>query len=652
MLKNSKTFKFLIGTFAVASLLVGVVASASLDFGTTTLRVGSKGAGVMALQTLVGATADGDFGPGTKAKVIAWQAANGLGADGVFGPMSMAKANATTTTTTSTTSTTSTTTTTSTVAGCGVGAMFSSTTGASCTAPATTVTGCAAGALFNSMTGASCTAATTVSSTGEGNLTTGYEAIPAANVVLNHGAEGQAAATFALKATGSNMKVSRLWVDLANGSSGSPMGSGRVWLTADTASLMDGSTVLATIPLSASTVNEVTTGALWELQFNGLNVTVPVGTTKDLTLAFGRPTLTQLNGTIDIAASSSVRAVDMAGFSNTYPIAGRTLNFTSAASTTGTLTTSLNVNSPAAQSVSGLSITAGQLTPVKLASIDLKGTNAKVDVTQLVATLAASTGTVANEVASVELRDPSLPVGSQVVSSVALATATATFSGIDVTVPQDSTKTVEIWAQMNPIGAPGAGFTSKGAGITATLTSGSTTALDASFNTVSVTSANVVGNTQYMYQYAPTLALVSTSATPDNENVSAAVHTGGNYSIVFTVTAPTGSDIYVNTPATIVGGSAPVAKTGAFGGTLASTTVASGVTSKGTVTLTTWDKVAAGTTRTFTVTAFIPAGGSAGYTGVTLNTNGIIWSDVDSGSGYTQTWGLSNFLTTNTYITT
>lgn len=86
--------KYLIGTFAVALFAFAATASA-YDFGTTTLKVGSKGEAVKTLQTLVGANADGNFGPMTAAKVKVWQAANGLTADGVFGNMSKAKANAT-----------------------------------------------------------------------------------------------------------------------------------------------------------------------------------------------------------------------------------------------------------------------------------------------------------------------------------------------------------------------------------------------------------------------------------------------------------------------------------------------------------------------------------------------------------------------------
>jgi putative chitinase len=49
------------------------------------LKNGSKGSDVKLLQEKLGLTADGDFGPGTEAKVKAWQTTNGLTADGIVG---------------------------------------------------------------------------------------------------------------------------------------------------------------------------------------------------------------------------------------------------------------------------------------------------------------------------------------------------------------------------------------------------------------------------------------------------------------------------------------------------------------------------------------------------------------------------------------
>lgn len=50
------------------------------------LKLGSKGSNVVYLQKALGLTADGDFGPNTKAGVMKFQAANHLVADGIVGP--------------------------------------------------------------------------------------------------------------------------------------------------------------------------------------------------------------------------------------------------------------------------------------------------------------------------------------------------------------------------------------------------------------------------------------------------------------------------------------------------------------------------------------------------------------------------------------
>jgi peptidoglycan hydrolase-like protein with peptidoglycan-binding domain len=87
--------KFLLGVVLVAVLVVAggafakpVAADCSII---TTLRLGSSGTQVMCLQTALGGlTADGNFGPLTKAAVVSWQSKSGLVADGIFGPKSNA----------------------------------------------------------------------------------------------------------------------------------------------------------------------------------------------------------------------------------------------------------------------------------------------------------------------------------------------------------------------------------------------------------------------------------------------------------------------------------------------------------------------------------------------------------------------------------
>jgi len=53
------------------------------------LKVGSKGEGVKALQTLLGLTSDGIFGPKTKEAVMKMQKEAGLNADGIVGPKTL-----------------------------------------------------------------------------------------------------------------------------------------------------------------------------------------------------------------------------------------------------------------------------------------------------------------------------------------------------------------------------------------------------------------------------------------------------------------------------------------------------------------------------------------------------------------------------------
>lgn len=92
---KSKAFKFLLGIAVVLGVAIFASSASAYDFGTATLRVGSRGADVMEVQRVVGANpVDGIFGPMTMAAVKAWQANNGLEADGVVGNYTKAAMNA------------------------------------------------------------------------------------------------------------------------------------------------------------------------------------------------------------------------------------------------------------------------------------------------------------------------------------------------------------------------------------------------------------------------------------------------------------------------------------------------------------------------------------------------------------------------------
>lgn len=61
------------------------------DYPGTPVQQGSKGDAAKLVQAVIGAKADGDFGPKSVAALKAWQTANGLTADGVVGPVTWKK---------------------------------------------------------------------------------------------------------------------------------------------------------------------------------------------------------------------------------------------------------------------------------------------------------------------------------------------------------------------------------------------------------------------------------------------------------------------------------------------------------------------------------------------------------------------------------
>lgn len=61
------------------------------DYPGTPIALGSKGPGAALVQAIIGAKADGDFGPKSVASLKAWQTANGLTADGSVGPVTWKK---------------------------------------------------------------------------------------------------------------------------------------------------------------------------------------------------------------------------------------------------------------------------------------------------------------------------------------------------------------------------------------------------------------------------------------------------------------------------------------------------------------------------------------------------------------------------------
>ncbi len=137
----------------------------------------------MILQTALGITSDGSFGPKTKAAVEAWQTKEGLTADGVFGPKSLAAFGGGMTM--------------SLPAGCTSTSGFSPTTGATCSTGTTTTTttlpaGCVSSTGYSSLTGQPCSSGVPVTSTGPLTVSLATDNPAAGNLI-----QGQATADLA-----------------------------------------------------------------------------------------------------------------------------------------------------------------------------------------------------------------------------------------------------------------------------------------------------------------------------------------------------------------------------------------------------------------------------------------------------------------------
>jgi len=280
----------------VLSVVAPVAAGAQSMSGTfnTTLKVGSTGSAVVALQsflvskgllTMPAGVSMGYFGGLTKSAVAAYQISKGIQpAAGYFGPITRAAANADSVGGTTTTT--------------------------------TTTPGCSAGALFNSMTGASCATTTTTTSTSgvEGSLDVRLASNPTDNSNIKTSVD---VPVYGLEFKARIADVAVQTVDLEVSVTGSTAENPSTLI--NTIKVWDGSNVIATIPVNSTTFTR-DQSQLYYLRVSGLNFMVPKDATKVLTFSFST------NGGIDTDRTvaidgyqlSSIRAVSGNGISSFY----------------------------------------------------------------------------------------------------------------------------------------------------------------------------------------------------------------------------------------------------------------------------------------------------------------------------------------------
>ncbi|HBA46161.1 hypothetical protein A2W67_00335 [Candidatus Nomurabacteria bacterium RIFCSPLOWO2_02_40_28] len=297
-LKGVKFFAIVVLAMAVlATFGMVAVQTASADCSITmTLRVGSTGDEVKCLQAIVGATADGKFGPLTKAAVMAWQSGHSLVADGVVGPLTRAAlvSGGSMSTTLP--------------AGCTSTAGYSPTTGTSCSTVVVTppAAGCEGGNLFNSNTGASCTGAVVVAS-GPVSVSLASNNPASSTIVATQATADLAHFTFSGVGTVTGVVLQRIGVSADSTPSNVYLFDGATRMT-DAASVSNNGKVTFSVPSGIFTVNGSKTIAIKSDIATGTSGQTLGFTLASFTTAAGTSSV-NLSGNIHTIASATLAAV-------------------------------------------------------------------------------------------------------------------------------------------------------------------------------------------------------------------------------------------------------------------------------------------------------------------------------------------------------
>ena len=459
---------------AQLAVLQGSTVPAGTTF-TQNLTVGSRGAEVIALQQVLvsqghlvmpAGVAMGYFGSLTKAAVAKWQAANGVApAVGYWGPISRAKY--------------------AYVAGPVVPGTP--------TTPGITTPGV------------------------EGTLTASENASPASGTKVYEGGSKVGVLGIKVEADVSDLKVERvkLKLDADTADASSSTNSDQQFYTkiADKIYVMDGSTVLASMVLDATTV--VKEGTAYYITITGFSVVVPKDTSKVLTIAVDPKTSWDSaydddSWTVSVPVDG-VRAVDGAGINQYSPSTLFANNFTSAADVvdSASMTVSLASNSPStSQVIANQGSSDNEYDELTLAVFNFAAGKDNVKITDLIVDLVRGNSNNVATATTAYIYDGSTLVGSATVAGTSVTASSATFSSIDWIVPADTTKALTFKVDIDSAALLADTYA---ADIGITTTDGTRVVAENSAGSAVTETGTAQGKTIWLRKVGPEVTLVSKS---------------------------------------------------------------------------------------------------------------------------------------------
>jgi len=371
------------------------------------------------------------------------------------------------------------------------------------------------------------TPTTPLSGTTEGTLTVTASATPADAQTIYAGQEKVSVASLSVKALGSDIKVDRLDINFTT----------RPWLNISTITIADAGTDIISYDVTSANTIEVTAGSSYMIRLIGLNITVPDGVTKTLTVKVNPKLVagTTTSGALTYQIlANAVRGIDGASITQYAPSTALTARTFTVSSTTGAMAVSVNASNPVARAVIGSATAATE--NVELLRFDIKATVNDVIVSQIMATLTDGSSVLQ----TLKLYDGDTLLAATSTSG----SATSTFAALNIRVTKDTTKTLSIKGDVKILTEA---LMDKAVSVSVPATTDGVTAADAgTFATVTGTGSTATGKTVYAYTVAPSLSLVSAeiattrAGRTDGSNTISAVG-----KIKFNITAM-GGDVYVS----------------------------------------------------------------------------------------------------------